>query len=324
MQCMEVWGGNEAIDNGVSMAGLDAWVYSRPYKGHTGGGDVHYVSSCATGRVTRILVADVSGHGETVASVAKSLRSLLRRYVNFVDQTKVVQSMNREFSQLAEMGTFATAVVATYWAPTDYLVTCNAGHPRPLLYRAKSKTWQLLKSPPPRRTGPANPGSDDGLVNLPLGIAEPTGYDQFGLQLRPGDMVLVYTDALIESRDASGTMLQEPGLLALMQEVDVSRPADIIANLMSRVQTRAAGAESDDDVTILLIRHNGSQPPTVILRGLAAPFRILRAVWTRITHGSEAPTPLPEFTIANIFGAVIPALSRLWRPAVRRDNAEHR
>ena len=49
MQCMEVWGGNTQTNNGVSMLGLDAWVYSKPYQSADAGGDVYYVSSCATG-----------------------------------------------------------------------------------------------------------------------------------------------------------------------------------------------------------------------------------------------------------------------------------
>src|SRR5687768_18611008 len=57
-------GGNQPADSGVVMAGLDAWVYCRPYHGAAAGGDVYYVSSCATGRITRLLVADVSGHGD--------------------------------------------------------------------------------------------------------------------------------------------------------------------------------------------------------------------------------------------------------------------
>ena len=116
MQCMEVWGGNTATDNGVIMPGLDAWVYSRPYKGDDAGGDIHYVSSCATGRITRILVADVSGHGQQVAKVAVSLRALMRRYVNYIDQMRVVQGLNVEFATLAQAGSFATAVVASYFA----------------------------------------------------------------------------------------------------------------------------------------------------------------------------------------------------------------
>src|SRR5687768_16715973 len=143
MQCMEVWGGNQAVDNGVIMPGLDAWVYSRPYRDESAGGDIHYVSSCATGRITRILVADVSGHGQAVAQVAASLRTLMRRFVNFVDQGRLVRGLNTEFASLAEMGSFATAVVATYWAPTDDLVISNAGHPRPLWYRARARAWEV-------------------------------------------------------------------------------------------------------------------------------------------------------------------------------------
>ena len=66
MQCMEVWGGNQVVNSSVVMAGLDAWVYSKPYGGSDGGGDVYYVSACATGRITRLLVADVAGHGAPV------------------------------------------------------------------------------------------------------------------------------------------------------------------------------------------------------------------------------------------------------------------
>ena len=41
MQCMEVWGGNQAVDSGVVMAGLDAWVYCKPYRDAEGGGGLN-------------------------------------------------------------------------------------------------------------------------------------------------------------------------------------------------------------------------------------------------------------------------------------------
>jgi hypothetical protein len=312
---MEVWGGNEAFDNAVTMPGLDAWVYSRPYKGDEGGGDVHYVSSCATGRVTRILVADVSGHGHAVAAVARSLRSLMRRYVNYLDQSRLVRSMNQEFAALAEMGNFATAVVATYWCPTGHLVTCNAGHPRPLLRRAATGAWQLLHSPASLAAPPIRqPRAEPSLTNLPRGVAEPTGYDQFSLRLAPGDMVLLYTDSLIESRDTSGTMLGERGLLDLVSQLDAGAPERFIAALTARLRDRAGGADPDDDVTVLLLRHTRTQPPTAVLRGLAAPFRIFNATLMRLRLGPDAPAPFPEFTIPNIVGAIVPPVSRWWKP----------
>ena len=94
MQCMEVWGGNQSTDSGVVMAGLDAWVYSKPFGGSDGGGDVYYVSACATGRILRLMIADVSGHGQTVDAVAGQLRGLMRQHVNQIDQTQFVRSMN--------------------------------------------------------------------------------------------------------------------------------------------------------------------------------------------------------------------------------------
>lgn len=313
MQCMEVWGGNEALDTTVSMAGLQAWVYSQPYKGQAGGGDVHYLSSCATGRVTRLLVADVSGHGHAVADIARSLRTLMRRYVNFLDQTRLVRSLNSEFTRAAEMGTFATAVVATFWAPTSHLITCNAGHPRPLLYRARTGAWQVLKSPPPRRSSPSS-DEDDGLTNLPLGIAEPTGYDQFAMRLERGDIVLFYTDSLIESRNPEGEFLTENGLLSLVAALDISDLSSFIPRMLAAIRTRAGGLEAEDDVTALLVCRSKEHDRGFIVRGLAAPFRIVAAIVTRLRLGPDAPTPFPEFNLPNIVGALIPPVSRLWRP----------
>src|SRR5205809_1860362 len=125
MQCMEVWGGNTLVDNSVKMPGLDAWVYAKPYQNSDAGGDVHYVSSCATGRITRLLVADVSGHGAAVCDVAGQLRGLMRKHVNQIDPSRFVQSMNQQFATMAKAGCFATAVVTTFFAPTNELSLCN-------------------------------------------------------------------------------------------------------------------------------------------------------------------------------------------------------
>src|SRR5689334_4344170 len=79
MRCMEIWGGNHAADACVATPGLDLWLYSQPYQGAENGGDVHYVSLCGGGRITRFLLADVAGHGAEVAPMARLLRGLLRK-----------------------------------------------------------------------------------------------------------------------------------------------------------------------------------------------------------------------------------------------------
>jgi len=129
---------------GVAFGGLDTWIYSKPYAEAHSGGDVYYASSCATGRISRLLLADVAGHGHEVAATAADLRTLMRRFVNRLDQTEFVRLLNQQFGALSRQGVFATAIVTTFFEPSRRLTVCNAGHPRPLLYRAAERKWDFL------------------------------------------------------------------------------------------------------------------------------------------------------------------------------------
>jgi phosphoserine phosphatase RsbU/P len=118
LQCMEIIGGNRAIRQTVDAPGLKIWIDSRPLG--SGGGDVHYVSTCGAGYVTRLALADISGHGESVNLLAVALRKLMRKHINTLDQTRFARSLNRELAALDQSGRFATAVLATYFAPTRH------------------------------------------------------------------------------------------------------------------------------------------------------------------------------------------------------------
>ena len=80
--CTEVFNGNGSIHNAVSLPGIDAWISSDPFRGDERGGDVHYVSTCGDGRISRFAVLDVAGHGETVERVARRLGSLMQKHVD--------------------------------------------------------------------------------------------------------------------------------------------------------------------------------------------------------------------------------------------------
>jgi phosphoserine phosphatase RsbU/P len=295
MRCLEVWGGNQAVDNGVVMAGLDAWLYSRPYRGDAAGGDIHYVSSCAAGMVTRVLVADVSGHGETVAETAANLRELMRRYVNFIDQSRFVQELNAEFGALSQAGGFATAVVGTYLAPDEELQLCNAGHPRPLWYRAKTRMWQLMKQGESGSAGPAN---------TPLGVVEGACYEPMRVRLATGDVVVLYTDSLIEARDASGRQLGEEGLLEVARGLDARDPGELLHGLLNAVASRTGGMASEDDVTVLILRPNGLRPRMSIGANVKATARMFRELASSLRpRGPEFPAP-EEGLMARVGAAV--------------------
>ena len=304
MSCMEVWGGSQLTTRRVEMGGLDAWVYSKPFGEAQRGGDVYYASSCATGRITRLLLADVSGHGNAVASTAANLRTLMRRFVNRLDQTEFVRLLNQQFAELSEAGTFATAVVATFFAPTQRLIVCNAGHPRPLLYQAAKQQWTLLGADPTKEEASPN--------NMPLGIIDMTEYEQFDVELETGDCILSYTDALIESRDADGEMLGESGLLRIMRLLGDMEPQLLTKTLLREIKDRYPGNRTEDDVTVLLVRANGHKPHPSLKDFLWANLRFAGSLIRAINPWAERP-PLPDLNMANIGGAIIPALEQRWR-----------
>jgi hypothetical protein len=312
MTCMEVWGGNQLVDSNVVLAGLDAWVYSRPFGDSSEGGDVYYVSSCATGRITRLLVADVSGHGADVREIATDLRQLMRRFVNHIDQARFVRAMNGEFVEMSRNGGFATAVVTTFFGPTNRLSLCNAGHPAPLHYVAAERRWRLLESEG-RPTSPAC--ADDAPSNLPLGILDLSEYDQFDVTLALGDLVLCYTDSLIESCGPDAcTMLGQRGLLDVVNALDLGEPATFIARLQKRLAELCPANLTNDDVTVLLFRANGGAPNTPIKQRVLAPFRVAREVLRSFIRRDHA-APMPEVSVANLGGNVLPSLSKVGKRA---------
>jgi sigma-B regulation protein RsbU (phosphoserine phosphatase) len=317
MQCMEVWGGSQVTAQGVEFGGLDAWVFSQPYAGAQHGGDVYYASSCGTGRITRLLLADVSGHGNAVAAMAADLRTLMRRFVNRLDQGEFVALLNRQFAEACSSGKFATAIVTTFFSPTRRLIVSNAGHPRPLLYRAAERKWSLLSQ---KRSAPgALPR------NIPLGMLAMAEYEQFDLELEPGDYVLCYTDALMESSDADGEMLGEAGVLKIIRllgEPDAiapDGPQRIAEKLLAEIGERYSKNLTDDDVTVLVVRANGRELHYSYREQLRALGQFVGSVVRWAGPRGERP-PLPDWNIANIGGAVIPALARRWR-AKGRDAA---
>ena len=280
MQCMEIWGGNAPVDRSFTVPGLEVWVYSQPYKQDARGGDVYYVSSCLSGRITRLLVADVSGHGQAVAGVATGLRDLMRRNVNLINQSRFVREMNQQFPVGPDFEIFATALVCTFFAPTQFLQFCNAGNPVPYLFREQAGSWSSAEELAQVVKGQGR------MADTPLGIFQDADYSQFETKLFPEDMVLCASDALTESLDKSGNLLGADGLLKIVNQLDPTQPSQLIPQILRQVAAQHPGNLSQDDTTLLLFRANGTKSPRK--NDWLAFFRWLRGVRDR-TQLTETP-----------------------------------
>src|SRR6185437_13670104 len=184
------------------------------------------------------------------------LRKMMQLHVNFHTQTRFVRALNREFTALAKEERFATAVAFTYDAPLNRLLVCNAGHPLPAIFRRRNAAWGALASE---------------LGNLPLGIDD-VEYQQFQPAVEFGDLVLCYTDALLECRRGDD-MLGQTGLSEHLARLDTNKPEALIQQLIASIT--AAGWNFDDDLTVLLFRPNGKRKRVPLFDRVLVPFRII-------------------------------------------------
>lgn len=246
LACFELWGGNLSEDHAVELPGLEGWVYSQPLEPGSGGGDVHYLSVCSKGMVSRVALADVAGHGSSASSVAENLRHVLEKHTDNWDQSALMRELNEEFARDSKEGLYATAAVLGFYFDTGELLFTNAGHPPVLWYRAGNNSWELLED--------GTPFAVD-IEGLPLGLIPGTTYSQTGVRLDVGDTLVLYTDGITEAENPSGNELGQKGLLELARGLKVESPVQINHALMSGVQAfRGDGPRHDDETLVVLQR----------------------------------------------------------------------
>ena len=266
MQCMEIWGGNLAVHKTFQTPGMSIFVDSQPFLDNAGGGgDIYYLTSCASGRISRFLLADVSGHGKDAADLAVKLRDLMRANVNKISQEKFAQQVNREFGSMAEDAGFATAIIATFFEPTRKLAINLAGHPNPVYFVQSEKKWKLVED----QTEPGR------LANLPFGIQDDVEYPQFRISTTVGDMFLIYTDAYVESVDRNGQQLGLNGLVNLLNQQPL-QPEEVIPFLKSELTSYSQENLKEDDATAIVGAFTKSR--TTWKDSLMAPLRLFRSV----------------------------------------------
>lgn len=272
MQCMEVWGGNEPTSRTVELTGLEAWVYSLPYPDSKKGGDVYYLSSCASGRISRMLIADVAGHGDLVDATARGLRDLMRRNINYIKQGRLFGALNEQFGELRSAGRFATAIVITFFAPRSSLMISTAGHPLPLIFRKDVGQWEPLSSVIDLTQLKAP------LQNVPLGVLDGALYGEVSLQLSPGDLLLLFSDGLLEYPTGPSEFLGHEGLLSVLKRLPPEPRETLISRLLEVITGDSEPRRRRDDLTIVLLSPTGRGIP--MRNNLLAPWRLLKALWS--------------------------------------------
>ncbi|WP_433290707.1 SpoIIE family protein phosphatase [Actinoplanes sp. CA-030573] len=197
------------------------------------GGDWYQATQLRDGTVL-LAVGDVAGHGTPAATTMAQLRHALRALaVTTSDPGVLLGQLNRLTCDLERDNPelSATAVVARFDPARQEITWAQAGHPPPLLNRG-GRTMPLERPP-----GPI------------LGVVDDAVYPTARMGFHPGDVLLLYTDGLVEHRRRG----LDDGLAQVMRTVDeavAASPEQPLAQLLARLRR----ANPDDDTCILAAR----------------------------------------------------------------------
>ena len=210
------------------------------------GGDLYAVARIDGG--TRLIIGDVRGKGLTaIGTTAQVLgafraaahqRAALPDLLTFLDNGACVDSSRPDEPDAAVEECFVTAAVLDIPDARPVTQVINRGHPPPLLLRAGQVT-QL------RASHPAPP--------LGLGVLAPAGHDVDTFTFAAGDLLLLYTDGVIEARDAAGRFYPLVERVAAWAEND---PANLVKRLYDDLRAHAGGHLDDDAAVVAVERQD--------------------------------------------------------------------
>jgi serine phosphatase RsbU (regulator of sigma subunit) len=151
------------------------------------GGDWYDVVPLADGGLA-LTIGDVSGHGVEAASLMGRLRDALRAAaLEGEDVGPATERVDRIVqSERAEGDAIATAIFAVMRSDASELEFASAGHPPPLVVHPDGRSEYI-----------------EGGLSTPLGVAANGRRPAAAVRLEPGSLLLLYTDGLVERRDAS-------------------------------------------------------------------------------------------------------------------------
>ncbi len=213
--------------------GVDIAFATRP--ANTVAGD--YYDVFQRGDRILLVVADVAGKSIPAALLMATLQASLRTLAALPGSlVELVERLNRYACEQNVGGhRFTTAFIAELEPASGRLTYVNSGHNWPVLQRSTGSVERLQAG------------------GLPLGIRPDTAYESAAAILNPGDILLVFTDGLVEAEDTGEQEYGEGRMLEIARGLSGARAADALRRIMGSVEAFVGPARQHDDITCLLV-----------------------------------------------------------------------
>ena len=186
-----------------------------------------------------LVVADASGKGLAAALMIAHVQSSLRTAALFTgdDLATLVKAVNQQAYASSLADRYATLFYGVFDGVTQMLRYVNAGHNPPLILR-DGRLLDCLET-----------------LGAPVGMFPDSIYEERLVKLQIGDLILAYTDGVIEATNQCGEEWGVQGLLqAASRGTQCSADAGELVQLIFNSMDDFAKGQQSDDATLAIVR----------------------------------------------------------------------
>jgi PAS domain S-box-containing protein len=186
-----------------------------------------------------VVIGDVSGHGLGPALIMSETRAFLRAFAQVEqDAAEILGKVNNVLFDDLRGGFFVTLLLAVFDLSSKRLVHASAGHTPGYILTSRGEVKHVLEG-----------------TCLPLGVDPKAVYELAGdVELEPGDLLVLITDGVTESRSPQGDFFGDDGALAAVKAFRHGRAHEIVEQVNGAVFDFRAGQRQLDDITIVVCK----------------------------------------------------------------------
>jgi sigma-B regulation protein RsbU (phosphoserine phosphatase) len=199
-----------------------------------------------------LAIGDVAGKGISAALLMAAIQSTMRtqltaaapmaaaagngRQPQPLDTSRLVSQLNKQLYANTSAEKYATFCFGVYDEARSVLKYTNAGHLPPILMRR------------------GEPFAELGVTGTVVGAFPFSRYEEQEIELHSGDLLVAYTDGVVEPENSYGEQFGEDRLKDLLVKHGGQASDEIIARVMEAVEEWTGGGELQDDMTMLVVR----------------------------------------------------------------------
>jgi|GEM_PF-226523 len=195
---------------------------------------------CIQTRADRVVLAlgDVAGKGVQAGLVMAMMRAILHLITNSTKDTATLLSwVNRGITGQVDVDHFATLGLVTVNAGSGEVEFANAAEQPVLVFRQSTGQVETVD-----------------IKSIPIGVERTTAYSQKNFRLNPGDVIVLYSDGLVEAMDDQSKQYGRQRLGATVAKSSSLAAGGIAEAVRKDVERFVGPSPQHDDQTVLVMK----------------------------------------------------------------------